>query len=1453
MQQPVNNCLSCFSILFALATLTEGSVVINEIHFKPADKTSPEEFVEIHNRMAVAVNLSGWNFSQGIDFTFPEGTLLEPGGFLVIAEDPKRLKSVFSTEALGPYIGRLANDGERLVLRNKQGNVADAVTYRSEFPWPVGSKDGNSIELIHPDLDNDLGGSWRLSTDEERQGETPWKETVFIDHNDRSWRYKKGTSPPTGGTAWRTIEFRENSDWKTGRTSIGYGDNDDQTKLDDMRNKYSTVYLRHKFRVDDPAIVPALRLKLYVDDGCIIWINGHELARRHVGGGEMRHDSTTGVADHEREWELIDLPDPGSFLKKGDNVIAIHVINATLGSSDLSIDAVLLVPPKTSATGSPTPGSRNSVFATNAPPQIRQVITDPRQPTSGKQFLITAKITDPNGVEAVRVHYQLVPPGDYLPAYLPLSHSSLLSDASQPLPINPEFEKEENWQTLPMLDDGMEGDAASDDSVYSARIPAQENRTLFRYRITASDGMDSVQVPLQGDPSLNFAAFVYDGVPAYKPTRHTVHPKGLSHTYSTEVMRKLPVYMLVTRKSDFDQCNAYKSNQIPKSKTEARSKFNWEGAFVYDGLVYDHIRYRLRQANDRYSGGGKRSMRFRFNRGHYLQAKNNYGEEYPFKWRTLNTGKMFDNKRVGNFGLTESVNSLLWNLLGVPAPHTHFFHFRALTGPTEAPTNTNGQYTGDFWGMQLAIEDYDARFLDTHQLEDGNLYKLKDGIFDGKRVKRNQGRTAVTDDRDFQNIRQQLRPARSADWLHAHVNWDLWYRYHTICEAIRHYDYWPRDSHSKNRAWYFEPSMETPLGRLTVLPWDADASWGPNWGQGIDYPKNAISSGQATATFRQHYRNVIREFRDLVWREEILHPVIDHMAGLIGEFSMADRDRWRSAPNGRDLGPMKTKVRDMKNFAFRGWSGNSGPTVPSGGRAAHLDQLARAERDSTRIPSTPKISYKGPENYPANALLFETSHFSDPQGDNTFASMRWRIAEVDTDYNPTAQPARLPLFEWRAAWDSGELVTFSSEVHIPPAVVEPGKTYRVRARFKDKTGRSSHWSLPAEFATSAPSIQPLQNFLRITEIMYHPATNPDAEFIELQNIGRSSIALRDLRLTGGVRYDFTLADSEQLEAGQRIVIARNPELIRSVPGGRDAILVGPWDGKLSNSGETIRLETTWGETVFSLEYNGNWHRQAAGRGLSLVLLNPTSALSDWSSKDSWRPSLFTGGSPGRGDNELADLNSNLWINEVMCGSDGWIELFNPTGQALNIGGWFLSDTASNFAKFRLPSGLAIPPIGFLLLEANQLYGRAGTPGRFEIPPTGGSLFLSQIDHGQLTGMGAIALFGPFEAAASWGIKPNAENRVMMPLQTSTPGQSNTQRNVTDVLAITVARDFTQLELRFHAQPNSAYAIESCERLRPDEWNTVRSVAPKPNGGQTVVRQLIEKTLPKRYFRLRKLP
>ena len=77
-------------------------------------------------------------FSNGIDFTFAANTALNPGGYLVVAENPAKLRAEFRTPkqlVLGPYIGRLSN-GETLTLRNDAGEQVDRVNYDSGFLGP---------------------------------------------------------------------------------------------------------------------------------------------------------------------------------------------------------------------------------------------------------------------------------------------------------------------------------------------------------------------------------------------------------------------------------------------------------------------------------------------------------------------------------------------------------------------------------------------------------------------------------------------------------------------------------------------------------------------------------------------------------------------------------------------------------------------------------------------------------------------------------------------------------------------------------------------------------------------------------------------------------------------------------------------------------------------------------------------------------------------------------------------------------------------------------------------------------------------------------------------------------------------------------------------------------------------------------------------------------------------
>ena len=158
--------------LFSVLTLSahggagEGGasqVVINEIHCDHENKTLRVEFIEIYNRGLEALDLSGWFFDRGVDYTFPAGSSIAPGAYVVVAENPAVLKTTYGyTTTYGPWTGTLKTSGETIRLCLPDGKLADIVDFGQGFPWPTtGVAPNYSLELINPSLDNDLGGNWR--------------------------------------------------------------------------------------------------------------------------------------------------------------------------------------------------------------------------------------------------------------------------------------------------------------------------------------------------------------------------------------------------------------------------------------------------------------------------------------------------------------------------------------------------------------------------------------------------------------------------------------------------------------------------------------------------------------------------------------------------------------------------------------------------------------------------------------------------------------------------------------------------------------------------------------------------------------------------------------------------------------------------------------------------------------------------------------------------------------------------------------------------------------------------------------------------------------------------------------------------------------------------------------------------------------------------------------------
>jgi hypothetical protein len=149
---------------FTTLAATGPGVVINEVHYDADPKTEAAEFVELHNAGDLSVDLSDWTLAGLGGFVFPAGTSIDPGGYLVVAEEASTMPSKFGVLTSLEYSGNLRADGDDLRLLDELGTEMDRVNYQAGFPWPVAARgQGASMELLHPELDNDLGGSWRSS------------------------------------------------------------------------------------------------------------------------------------------------------------------------------------------------------------------------------------------------------------------------------------------------------------------------------------------------------------------------------------------------------------------------------------------------------------------------------------------------------------------------------------------------------------------------------------------------------------------------------------------------------------------------------------------------------------------------------------------------------------------------------------------------------------------------------------------------------------------------------------------------------------------------------------------------------------------------------------------------------------------------------------------------------------------------------------------------------------------------------------------------------------------------------------------------------------------------------------------------------------------------------------------------------------------------------------------
>jgi hypothetical protein len=157
--------------------LPYGAVVINEIFADPSPAVGlpEEEYIEIYNRSADTINLSGFTFSDASTNSWLPSWKLAPASYLILCSSS--FSSAFSS--YGNVLGlsswpSLNNSGDSLKISDVTGKIICSVAYSDSWYKNVVKKDGGwSLEMIDPD--NLCGESENWMASENADGGTPGK------------------------------------------------------------------------------------------------------------------------------------------------------------------------------------------------------------------------------------------------------------------------------------------------------------------------------------------------------------------------------------------------------------------------------------------------------------------------------------------------------------------------------------------------------------------------------------------------------------------------------------------------------------------------------------------------------------------------------------------------------------------------------------------------------------------------------------------------------------------------------------------------------------------------------------------------------------------------------------------------------------------------------------------------------------------------------------------------------------------------------------------------------------------------------------------------------------------------------------------------------------------------------------------------------------------------------
>ncbi len=1358
-------------VVSELASPTPGStnrallarpLVINEILYHPVSGENDDEFVELHNRGGTAINLAGWRLEDAVDFTFPPGASVPAGGYIVVARNQPRLLARYanltSANTVGNYSGALGDGGERIVLTMPEAFLVtnnavittnynhvrvDEVTYRDGGRWGRWSDGGgSSLELIDARADRRLADNW-ADSDETRKA--PWTTVSVrgvLDNGTSSadqlqvlllgsgecllddvevltsagLNLVTNSTFEAGASGWTAEGTLEQSGWESGE---GFASAASYRVRASERGDNQVNRIRTPLRAPQSSgATNTIRAK-------VRWLRGHPELLFRLRGNWLEAAVTMDLP-----------PNPG------------------------------------------TPGAANSRAVVNARPAISGVTHAPPVPAANEAVLVTARVSDPDGLGAVQLRYRLDP-------------SPALTSVA-------------------MVDDGTGGDAVAGDGVYSAVLPGQGANTLVAFHVSATDAA----VP---------------GATGTFPHDAPAH-EGLVRFGETVPAGSFPSYRIWMTQASF---NAWDTrNNLNNTLNDVTLVFGnhrviYNAGAAYAGSPYigpsfttptgNRCGYTIELPSDD-PFLGDTALVLDWPGGH--GGENTAIQEQMAYYIADRMGIAFSHRyfiRLTVNGVTDLQRGGVFEAVLQPGSE-----FLKQWSP--------GDSDGDFFKIDRSFEFSDAGALIADPEPQLRVYSTPDLEAGGIKKKLEKYRW-YWQKRSFDRAHDYTNLFVAADVLNAAgpepytsqtealIDVEQWMGIFAAEHIINNFDSWGHDI-GKNM-YMFKPES----GRWQIYMFDLDwlmlvaaGSYPPQSGGLFVCDDPTIARMYAHPPFRRAYFRAVQKAVERAFDSARYEPLMDakyaalvangitlcdgqplanptavktwfsvRRSFLVNQLSPLNVDFAITSNSGNDFttdtnvitltgtAPVRAQsilvngvaypVRwtSVTNWSIRVPLSPGDNTVTLSGRTDSgqvLTNLTDTIRvTSTATPESPvgrvvinEIMYRSPARNAGFVEIYNNS------ASTVFDLSGWRLNGVDYTFpGGTLLDPRsyVVLAESRDKFGAayGGATAVSGEFNggldgggetltlIQPGAV-PEQDLRVATVSYDD---DPPWpSTPNGQGPSLQLIDPNQDNARVAnwsdgsgwrQYSFTGTNAANATNFMLWLAIAGSVHLDDVSLVEGPKAGVGLNllenggfENQDLAPWRAIGNHSNSVVTTSVArsGRRSLHLVASGTGGfLSMVGQALPL-TLPTTNVYTLSFN--YLPSTSGTGLNFRVTNPFRAVVDY------RPMLTTPGAPNGGSLTLTPF-PKLWINEVqpvnVSGAidnagehEPWLELINTGTDPINLEGWFLTDSYSNLTRWPFPPGAAIDPGELRLVwldgEAGESSPSAWHAG-FRIPPSTGSV------------------------------------------------------------------------------------------------------------------------------------